>query len=311
MIDRERFLTCVALLLCGALAVWLARTVQPESPEPGSYAAPTSRAKTGHVIKPEARQLGRPRSGLCFDVGFNTGQDIHALMDIMQCRLIVSVEASATLVERGKQVFASEIRNGSLVLVQSFLHEKSSRRTSANPTQAEFFWSKWNTQFNSFSRSTGCRAHPKRIPPPAGAGYAVSDSACKRELVNITSCRSLYYKYGVPMMLRLDIEGQEMSCVHDLHHQVARPDMLSMEFAQVFDQHGARMIHALQSLGYRSFKRVNAMHGPSFRVHPDKLQNCETQSVEWVPLHRVTMQVSHGGCKRWSDLYARLAPADV
>jgi FkbM family methyltransferase len=239
-------------------------------------------------------------AGVCFDVGFNTGQDVHSLLELTDwCVSIVAIEASSALVDKAQIDFAAELQSRELVLVQAFLHDNASETF----TQAQFFWNRHNNQFNSFLPSTGCRG---RLPQ-FGGEYSVSPKNCISRIVNVTSCGSLYRKYGVPSILRLDIEGHEMACIKDLAGVNARPWLVSLEFAQVFDRYGTNMFKILELLGYRAFKRVNAgeVHRTKGRKPPNEMLDCHHMTSQWHRhWHIDTTSDTLGPCQRWSELYA-------
>jgi FkbM family methyltransferase len=254
-------------------------------------------------VPSESKEPAEPvtKAGVCFDVGFNTGQDVRPLLELAEwCQNVVAVEASGLLLSKARKEFDAELQSERLILVQAFLHDNASETF----TRAPFFWNKNNNQFNSFLPSTGCRG---RFQRPNGE-YSASPRNCISEMVSVTSCGSLYRKYGVPAILRLDIEGHEMACVKDLNGTSARPWLVSLEFAQVFDRYGEQMFKILERLGYHSFKRVNseAVHKIKGRRTPNEMLDCHHLTPQWHRRwHLDTTSGILGPCQRWSELYAR------
>jgi hypothetical protein len=186
-----------------------------------------------------------PAEALAFDIGFFNGDDTALLL--MQGYRVVAIEANAALVERGRRRFARAIRSGQLVLLNRALNPTLNMSGTYRP----FYVNRHNLQWSSFHEKEGCRAPGK---PSKRRTQEVIGRHCDVHRVISESCADIFERYGVPLLLKLGIEGSQWPCINALRHGLLRPSYLSME-AQ---QHNTEWLYKLlQSLGYTSFKWVS------------------------------------------------------
>jgi FkbM family methyltransferase len=260
-----------------------------------------------------------PRPTLAFDVGFFNGDDTRLLLS--QGYSVVAVEANPVLAQRGREMFSQEISEGSLALVNAALpvvntHDARKEGEEAAAEGAsimmninqQFYVNRWNMEWSSFIFETGCRGQEQN-----GSFGAASSVNCNATAVRTTSCARLLKKYGVPHILKLDVEGGEWSCLRALKNFPSRrrPSYVVAENNPLlFD------FDLLVSLGYDRFKYVNqgffeesdwgSTSGPLGEYGLD----CKAR---WRWGDRATIErtraESAGGkhklCNVWADIHAR------
>ena len=188
---------------------------------------------------------------LAFDVGFNNGDDTALLL--LQSYRVVAVEANPVLVEAGRKRFAQAVASGRLILLNIAL----ANSIEAAGQRVPFFINEFKHEWSSFEQHVGCRA------PKSRAGHIHHRSRnstnsmkyCHQRDVVAVSCASLFKKYGVPHVLKLDAEGAEWPCVQALEQFDSRPSYLAIELAVRCCN--ATQMDFFRSLGYERFKWVN------------------------------------------------------
>ena len=125
---------------------------------------------------------------LAFDVGFYNGDDSALLL--MHGYRVLAIEANPALVARGRVRFAEAIQRGQLTLLNQALARTEAEIGSVLP----FYVNRHEWAWSSFHSNVGCR--PRN-----------SSQDCDARPVRAESCAALLAKYGVPLILKLDIEG--------------------------------------------------------------------------------------------------------
>lgn len=200
---------------------------------------------------------------LAFDVGFYNGDDTALLL--MQGYRVVAIEANAALVARGRHRFAAAIRSGQLVL----LHQALARNSTDVGKDQPFYINRHNRQWSSFKPMIGCR-------PAQWTEADIKDELesslqqrigrdCEVTNVRTASCAALFERYGMPLLLKLDIEGSEGPCIRALRKGTIRPAYLAIE-AGSYDP---MLYLLLVALGYNNFKWVD-QEALSKRTHGAK-----------------------------------------
>ena len=187
-----------------------------------------------------------PTEALAFDIGFFNGDDTALLL--MQGYRVVAIEANVALIEHGRRRFARAIRSGQLVLLNRAL----ARNASEVNTRQPFYVNRHNLQWSSFRAAVGCRSakwhEGKGSAQSVGIGHD-----CDVRQVRAESCAGLYRQYGMPLLLKLDIEGSEWACIDALRQGIRRPSYLAMEAAP----YNPALYDLLSALGYKNFKWVS------------------------------------------------------
>lgn len=163
-------------------------------------------------------------SDLIYDVGMNNGDDTAYYL--ARGYRVVAIEANPVLAEECAKRFAAEVADGRLIILNVGVGEQ----------EGEFpFWicetvSEWSSFNRGVASRDGSAHHPLSIP-------------CKQ-------FSSILAEHGVPFYLKIDIEGNDMLCLHDLA-KGDLPKYVSLE-AAIPDP-----IDHLAPLGYTSFKCIS------------------------------------------------------
>jgi FkbM family methyltransferase len=174
-------------------------------------------------------------SDLIYDVGMHNGDDTAFYLH--QGFRVLAVEADASLVERAATRFATELRSRQLTILNVGIGEE---------TGTSVFWIRDDCSiWNSFDRRIAARngGQPRSVTVPTRRFREILD------------------EWGVPIFLKVDIEGYDLLCVKDL---VGRPlpQFISVESECVGDADDLdesmflAMLNALHEVGYRRFKLI-------------------------------------------------------
>lgn len=166
-------------------------------------------------------------SNLVFDLGMNNGDDTSYYLK--KDFRVVAVEASPLLVREAESRFAAEIGAGRLRI-----HHWA---VWSDYADLPFFISKQNTHWSSLNSDWASR--------DAGETEPI--------FVHCVPLRHLFALHGVPMFLKIDIEGADEVILDQLHDQVYLPAYLSIEDCRF----GFRYLEKLVALGYDAFKLSN------------------------------------------------------
>jgi FkbM family methyltransferase len=174
------------------------------------------------------------KTDLIFDVGLHSGEDTDFYLK--KGFRVVAVEANPTLIEAAKKRFATELDNGSLIIVgKAISTAQDSVRFAINSREAE--WGTISTAYAQRNQSAGTSNEWIEVPSIA--------------------LGSVLREHGIPYYLKIDIEGADYLCIDALKEFKDKPRFISVEltlftFTDYFD-----MIANLWSLGYRKFKIIN------------------------------------------------------
>mmetsp|Transcript_62400 Transcript_62400/g.141095 ORF Transcript_62400/g.141095 Transcript_62400/m.141095 type:complete len:293 (-) Transcript_62400:3106-3984(-) len=178
---------------------------------------------------------------LAYDVGFFNGDDTALLLS--QGYRVIALEANPILWAKGQKRFSSEIQHHRLVLLHAGLPTLGNE---GRPT-LNFYVNTVNEEWSSFVWGVGCRG-------PAWAkdhNRASSSDFCRAVPINTTSCTTVLGKYGIPLIMKLDVEGAEWGCVSAIKQFKYRPSYVVIENNPFYD------FELMSELGYDSFKYVN------------------------------------------------------
>lgn len=195
---------------------------------------------------------------LVYDVGFNNGDDTRLLLSLGY--QVVAVEANPVLVKAGEKRFAQEIQDGRLVIAPVALPMDGADNTS----DPEFYISHLNDEWSSFVFSVGCRSdcwNDNKICAKdrvanhrdyKGKHCCASLEKCDIMKLPTLSCSDLYDRFGMPYMLKLDVEGAETGCMKALQDYPSRPRIVSVEVGP----QSSRLLKHMLRLGYEEVKIV-------------------------------------------------------
>jgi FkbM family methyltransferase len=160
---------------------------------------------------------------LIFDVGMNNGDDTAYYLH--KGYRVIAVEADPTLVDKARDRFAAEVRDGQLELVNVAIGSERGI--------APFWICDVQSEWNSFDRALASRL---------GFPHHAIDVRC-------CPFRDMLDQYGVPSYLKVDIEGHDHYCLADLRPEDL-PSYVSFEMTQI------EMLFSLRNLGYSGFKLI-------------------------------------------------------
>jgi len=181
-----------------------------------------------------------------------------------------------------------------------------------------FYVNRHNAEWSSFSRGTGCRGQNYfSSDKDLKVGQKVGDN-CEEVPIRITSCTQLLAKFGIPVIMKLDVEGGEWTCMHALKHTRHRPSYVVIENTVSYD------FDLMTELGYDSFKYVNqgfpsvsdwgSTSGPMGEYGLDCELKWKWRGVESVAnvhdsssafVKKPEIRAKHPTCNGWADIHAR------
>lgn len=175
---------------------------------------------------------------LAFDVGLNVGDDTRYFLS--RGYRVVAVEANPVLVDAAQASFRADIEAGRLEIVNAGV--------AGNEGIAEFWVCDDKPEFSSFHRAIAARD---------GRNH-------HRIEIATTRFASLLERFGIPDLLKIDIEGNDLLCLEDLSRS-SLPHFISIESECVVDpeaasvEDGLRVLATLHDLGYRKFKLIDQL----------------------------------------------------
>ena len=205
------------------------------------------------------------KSDLIYDVGMHPGEDTEFYL--ASGFRVVAIDADPDLVSQARVGFASEIESGQLTVLNVGISYKAS---------IEKFWiCEANSAWNSFEKSVASRH---------GSPHHCIDVPTQRFDV-------ILKEFGIPLYLKIDIEGNDAICLDALQHTPI-PKFISVEDGGLDPSTGLpRVLNALYSLGYRYFNLVSQNDfRPLFRWHrykpnlPERIANSLAYRRLRVPL---------------------------
>ncbi|MBN1512364.1 MAG: FkbM family methyltransferase [Phycisphaerae bacterium] len=185
---------------------------------------------------------------LIHDVGMNNGDDTAYYL--FKGYRVVAIEANPVLADAARRRFADAIADGRLTLLHCGI--------GPQPGSATFWVCDENSAWSSFDPKAACRAgrsHPVEVP-----------------------CRtfdSVLREHGVPLYLKVDIEGYDELCVQAID-PADRPQYVSIEIT------GLSSLVALQARGYNAFKCISQRTHRQVRYDPRASAEAESpSSMDW------------------------------
>jgi len=186
------------------------------------------------------------KDGLIFDVGMHNGDDTAFYLH--QRYKVVAVEANPEMVRAAAVRFAEQIASGQLTLLNVAIAESSGRKT---------FWiSDEHSDWSSFDKAIASREGRR----------------CHSVEVETVRFRDILEKFGIPLYLKIDIEGNDHLCLRDLTAQT-RPQYISVESCCTGEdtplglEQSLMNLERLRVLGYRKFKLIDQTTFRAFHAH--------------------------------------------
>jgi FkbM family methyltransferase len=225
------------------------------------------------------------QSDLIFDIGLHRGLD--AKFYLAKGFRVVGVEASSQLCDLVRSENGLALENGSLIVVERALHERSDDIVS-------FFVNPEKDDWGSLDKNVAEK----------GVGNAIEVSARTISLADLISA------YGEPYYIKCDIEGGDAIFVKSLLQSTARPSFVSIEATSGED------IARLLACGYDRFQIVNQYMHPFIRcpsparegLFVDALFSHETSGLFGKELPQENWEDFSSAARKffdWYDLYNR------
>ena len=165
---------------------------------------------------------------LIYDIGMHNGDDTAYYLSLGY--KVIAVEASPILAEEGRKRFKENIENDQLEIINVGVAERED--------YMNFYLSKLDSVWNSFDKSIASR----------------EGSDVETIQVRTTTVDRIMNEKGVPYYMKIDIEGNDASCIEALTNCDEMPKYISAEMSN------QDMIVMLKHLGYKKFKII---HQPS------------------------------------------------
>jgi FkbM family methyltransferase len=208
-------------------------------------------------------------SKLIYDVGMNNGDDTAYYL---YCGYrVVAIEANPLLVDEAKQRFAKELEAGLLTVLNVGVAEQEG--------QFPFWVCETCSEWSSFDRSFASR----------------DDSPHHAIMIPCRLFGSILAEFGVPYYLKVDIEGNDHLCLHDLDPGDL-PEYVSVEGTD------RDLIFQLRALGYKSFKCISQFCHLPVEWPPSREQRNYAKAL-WLAQSRnpVIRAFRRLGARRWVE----------
>jgi len=175
---------------------------------------------------------------LIFDLGMNNGDDAEYYLK--RKFRVIAVEANPLLCEFASKRFHREIKSGMISIVNSAISD------TCGPVQ--FFVNQQNDHWSSMD-----------------SGWAGRDgSAYTAITVESISLRKLFETYGIPIYMKVDVEGADDIVIKQLSQLDRLPYYLSVEDCRF----GYEYLFTLRSVGYQNFKLLDQSTVPTLIDQP-------------------------------------------
>jgi len=174
---------------------------------------------------------------LIYDVGMHNGDDTAYYRHLGYT--VVAIDANPQACANARQRFQADVDGGLLTIVNVGITKE--------PGVMDFWICETHPEWSSFQRELAARdASPHRSVQ-----------------VPCRTFDSILEQYGVPYYLKVDIEGDDLLCVHALRAQTDLPRYVSLETDRVEES-----VQALASLGYTGYKCISQFHFLPLQLPP-------------------------------------------
>lgn len=170
---------------------------------------------------------------LVFDVGLHRGED--TALYLAKGYRVVAFEAHPDHIAWCRARFAAEIADRRLRIVEGAITDELAGTVSFYIHASN---SEWGTTEPSWVARNAAQGDSREIAVPAVDFPAILAEA------------------GVPMFMKVDIEGADLECIRALADVEARPYFLSLECDKTSSRAAAAEVAMLESLGYARFALV-------------------------------------------------------
>lgn len=210
-----------------------------------------------------ALRLLQERAGdkeLVYDVGMNDGSD--ALHYLKKGYRVVSVEANPLLVKSVSkdQRFQPYLKDGSFKIESKAIGETDGGNLtfytpkSPDPTIDKLLGGLEDGKLSGFGTTDKdfiCKCEKMGQP---------LTNCCNVQQVEMISCDSLLKKHGVPIFMKIDVEGHDGKCLASLRGRCAKelPQFITYEDPDLHpaNEDAAAVAEYVHSMGYTDFKNI-------------------------------------------------------
>jgi FkbM family methyltransferase len=174
---------------------------------------------------------------LIYDVGMHKGED--TAFYLKKGFRVIGFEADPELASQCRNRFTDAVDAGKLVIVEGAVMEKD---YDGDPT-IKFYKNLGNSVWGSVNADWASR----------NAGLGTQSTVIEVNIVDFSDC---IVQFGMPHFMKIDIEGNDTTCLRHLLSFEAKPDYISIESDKVSYPRLVEEIHLLEALGYDQFKAV-------------------------------------------------------
>lgn len=184
--------------------------------------------------RPDERAISTSLDGLAFDVGANNGDDTAYYLE--RGMRVVAIEANPTLAQELNGRFSEEVKSGRVTILNLAI-------VADGRQEIDFFLNDDNDTISTV------------IPHGITAGFR-SIRVAARQLPDLVR------EFGIPVYIKVDIEGIDDSVLQDLFEAGYKPQLISAE------AHSIWTFIQLAKAGYRQFKIVEGrfVHRPYYAL---------------------------------------------
>jgi FkbM family methyltransferase len=194
-------------------------------------------------------------TNVIYDVGAHVGEDTEFYLK--KGFKVVAVEANPALVSYLKERFHANLSDGSLVIVDSAIADKSG--------MVSFYVNErscWGTIDFAFAERNAMLGCPSQV-----------------DQVQAVTFTEVLRQYGVPYYLKIDIEGADTLCLKGLAESPEKPRYMSIESDKRSWKALMQEFQLLKSLGYSKFKIVDQALVPQQRTPSPSVEGRDVSHV--------------------------------
>lgn len=195
---------------------------------------------------------------LVYDVGLHKGEDTQFYLK--KGYRVIAIEANPELIDQCRVRFAEAIRSNRLNIIEGAIAPASFGES------IKFFISRKKTVWGTIT--------PSWVERNRGLG---SDSFEIK--VNRIDFHEVIRKHGVPLYMKIDIEGADSEVLQELKKTGIRPRFISIESGAVDFCQLSQDLLMLSELGYQRFKAVQQCTIPGSRLRCLDLNGREIEHV--------------------------------
>lgn len=191
------------------------------------------------------------KKNLIFDLGFHNGDDSDFYLK--KGFKVIAIEANPELVAGGVKRFEHDIAKGKLVLINQAISKEKSKQ--------KFYIHRNKSDWSSLDRRLA----------------EIDGSKSKEVFVETLSFHELCGKFGTPLYIKVDIEGQDVFVAKQLYGLKEKPQYISFEISK---QTYAEIFSWLYVSGYKKFQLINQLKHPE-RMPDRNQKETDGEKIEY------------------------------